>query len=141
MNGLLRWGKFNLVGAIGMLVQLGTLALLNQLMPAPYLVATAIAIELTLLHNFVWHVHFTWKDRTRRAKESTGHSLLRFQLGNGLVSIAGNLLLMRLLVRELGLPVVAANSVAILSCSLLNFFVGDAWAFPAAARPVQRHGS
>jgi putative flippase GtrA len=27
------------------------------------LYATAAAIELTLLHNFVWHLHYTWRDR------------------------------------------------------------------------------
>jgi putative flippase GtrA len=30
MNTLIRWGKFNLVGAIGMVVQLAALALLNR---------------------------------------------------------------------------------------------------------------
>ena len=64
MNTIVRWGKFNLVGAVGMAVQLGALALINRLAPGHYMLATAAAIEITLLHNFVWHLHYTWRDRS-----------------------------------------------------------------------------
>ena len=63
MNALVRWGKFNVVGAMGMVVQLAALAVLNRWMRGHYLLASAAAIELTLLHNFVWHVLYTWRDR------------------------------------------------------------------------------
>ena len=63
MNTLIRWGKFNLVGAMGMVVQLAALALFNRVSAGHYLYATAAAIELALLHNFVWHLHYTWRDR------------------------------------------------------------------------------
>jgi putative flippase GtrA len=129
MNPLVRWGKFNLVGAMGMVVQLGVLALLNRLAPAHYLVTTAIAIEVTLLHNFVWHMHFTWKDRR---EGSAWTQLMRFHLANGVISMAGNLVLMHLLVREMHVPVVVANGIAILYCSVLNFLLGNAWAFAPA---------
>ena len=41
----------------------------------------------------------------------------------------GNLLLMRLLVEQFRVPLLAANGVAILACSLLNFAVGDRFVF------------
>ena len=63
MNTFIRWGKFNLVGAMGMVVQLGALALLERCAAGHYLYASAAALEITLLHNFVWHVHYTWRDR------------------------------------------------------------------------------
>lgn len=155
-NMLARWGKFNLVGAVGMAVQLGALALLNHFAPGHYMLATAAAIEITLLHNFVWHLHYTWRDRfpTRNTKgvfrmghpgdrgALAGH-LLRFHLSNGLVSMVGNLALMPLLVESARIPVVAANAIAILGCSIVNFFLGDQWAFVsvppinAAASPTQ----
>ena len=56
MNTLLRWGKFNLVGAMGMGLQLAALALFNRWTAGHYLYASALAIELTLLHNFIWHL-------------------------------------------------------------------------------------
>ena len=125
MNPLLRYARFNLVGAMGMAVQLATLAVLNRAFPGHYLCATAAAVELTLLHNFAWHLHYTWRDR----RPSPLPGLLRFHLTNGLVSLLGNLILMRILVQRAHLPVVAANLMAILCCSLINFRLSHRWAF------------
>jgi putative flippase GtrA len=88
------------------------------------------ALEITLLHNLFWHAHYTWRDR-RGAHAGMGR-LLRFHLSNGMVSLVGNLLLMRLLVQEVHLPVLVSNGIAILCCSLVNFYLGDQWAFAAA---------
>jgi putative flippase GtrA len=135
MNPLIRWGKFNLVGAIGMAVQLTTLALLNRCAPGHYLYASAAAVEITLLHNFIWHLHFTWRDR--RDNSALLSQLTRFHLSNGLVSIVGNLALMRILVHEAHLPLLISNCIAILCCSIINFSLGNNWAFAARTRQAQ----
>ena len=137
MNVMVRWGKFNLVGAVGMAVQLGALALINHLAPGHYMVATAAAIEITLLHNFVWHLRYTWRDR--RGGSALPGQLMRFHLSNGLVSMLGNLLLMRLLVHEARMPLLASNAIAILCCSAANFCLGDRWAFAARAQAIEGH--
>jgi putative flippase GtrA len=129
LNTFIRWGKFNLVGAMGMMLQLGALAVFNRVAPGHYLVTSAAALELTLLHNFVWHLRYTWCDR--RHDSAMLVQLLRFHLSNGLVSMLGNLALMRILVQEEHLPVLASNGIAILCCSIVNFCLGDNWAFPA----------
>jgi putative flippase GtrA len=126
MNTFMRWGKFNLVGAMGMVVQLGALAAINHSVPGHYLVASAAAMELALVHNFAWHLCYTWRDR--RDGSRTGQ-FIRFQLSNGMVSLVGNLVLMKLLVGGARLPVLAANAIAILLCSIVNFSLGDNWAF------------
>jgi putative flippase GtrA len=132
---LIRWGKFNLVGAMGMVVQLGALAVINRWTGGHYLYASAAAIELAVLHNFVWHLHYTWRDR--RDESSLLGQCTRFHLSNGLVSMLGNLALMRLLVQEVHMPVLASNCIAILCCSVINFCLGDQWAFAARARAMQ----
>lgn len=145
MKVLWRWGKFNLVGAVGMAVQLGVLALINRLAPGHYLLATAAALEITLLHNFVWHVRYTWRDRfptlnvkgafrmgNAGMRAALAGQLVRFHLSNGAVSMAGNLALMPALVEGARLPVVPANAIAIVSCSIVNFLLGDQWAFASA---------
>ena len=106
-------------------------AALNHLAPSHYLIASAIALELTILHNFTWHLQYTWRDR--RDDSAVLAQLLRFQLSNGLVSMVGNLALMEALVRNAHVPVLVANVIAILTCSLLNFCLGNIWAFPARA--------
>jgi putative flippase GtrA len=118
------------VGAAGMAVQLGSLALLNRWAGGHYLYASAAALEVTLLHNFAWHLRFTWSDR--RDNSALAGQLLRFHLSNGLVSMIGNLALMRILVEGARLPVLAANGIAILCCSLVNFCLGNEWVFAAS---------
>jgi putative flippase GtrA len=131
MSTFIRWMKFNLVGAMGMVVQLGSLAALTHWWVGHYLYTTFAAIEVTLLHNFAWHLHYTWRDR--RGDSALLVQLLRFHLSNGLVSMVGNLALTRVLVGDAHLPVLAANGIAILCCSVINFCLGDNWTFGATA--------
>lgn len=136
MNPLVRWCKFNLVGAMGMALQLAALALFSRLWPGHYLFATSAAIELALLHNFAWHLRYTWRDR--RSDSALLAQLVRFHLSNGLVSMLGNLALMRILVHDAHLPLLISNSLAILFCSIVNFCLGDHWSFARRTKAVQR---
>jgi putative flippase GtrA len=134
MNRLRRWGKFNVVGAMGMVVQLAALAVFERMGSdgsGHYLYASAAAVELALLHNFVWHLHYTWRDR--RDESGLMERLVRFHLSNGLVSLVGNLALMRVLVQGAHMPLLVANMIAILCCSIVNFLLGDCWAFGSKA--------
>ena len=123
-----RWLKFNSVGAAGIVVQVAALTLLIRLFGIPYLLATVIAVELAVLHNFCWHVRWTWRDRTA----SLAQQLWRFHLSNGLISIAGNLVLMRLLVGRAGLDPFPANLLSIAGCSVINFVLCDRFVFRSA---------
>lgn len=135
MNPLLRYWRFNLVGAMGMVVQLAALATINHCIPGHYLCATAVAIELALLHNFVWHLHYTWRDHSNG---SVARELLRFHLTNGLVSMVGNLVLMRMLVHSAHMAPVMANLIAIVCCSVANFSLGCRWVFaPVTTRDAE----
>jgi putative flippase GtrA len=124
MNTSSRLFRFALVGAIGIGVQLGALATLIA-MKMNYLLATTLAVEAAVLHNFLWHQRFTWADRAGRC----GRPLLRFHLSNGVISLAGNLVLMRLLVGWLHLPPLAANTAAISLCFVANYLASDRWVF------------
>lgn len=127
MNTLIRWAKFNLVGAMGVAVQLSSLAVLHRLTRGHYLCASAAAIEIALLHNFIWHLRYTWRDRlagTPRLRQ-----FVRFHISIGLASMLGNLVLMRVLVQGAHLPLLLSNLIAILCCSLGNFRLGNNWVF------------
>ncbi len=119
-----RWLKFNFVGALGIGVQLAMLAALTRL-GLGYLAATALAVEAALVHNFVWHERMTWRDRATPVLRHLLGRFLRFQMANGLISLLGNLAMMRLLVGALHLPVLWANVIAITTCWILNFLAGD----------------
>ena len=124
----LRWLKFNFVGAVGFAVQLAALKLL-LLGHLNYLVATALAVETAVLHNFAWHERFTWKDRPGGGRERLMR-LVRFHLGNGLFSILANLAIMWVLVSRLHMThLVLANAIAVAVCSVLNFAIGEWYVF------------
>lgn len=128
---LRHWLKFNAVGAAGVVVQAAALAFLLRVAQAHYLVATALAVEAAVLHNFFWHQRWTWADRPVFGAARIVSALLRFNLTTGLVSIAGNLFFMRILVGVLGVEPLLANLVTIASCALVNFFVSDRLVFVA----------
>jgi putative flippase GtrA len=126
---LQRWLRFNLVGGIGIGVQLGTLFLLKTDLHLNYRAATAIAVELTVLHNFLWHERYTWSEHVRTSWRYSMTRLIRFNLTNGAVSVVGNLALMEVTVDFLHMNYMATNAVAIVFCSLLNFLVSDNYVF------------
>src|SRR3954463_13929751 len=128
-----RWVAFNAVGLAGMLVQLAVVAVLVRVAGWHVLAATAVAVEAAVLHNFVWHQRWTWRDRPG---DGVSILLLRFHLSNGLGSLAGNAVLMTLLVGAVGLPVVVANVIAVAGMSAVNFLLADRWVFGATGTNV-----
>ncbi|PYV89374.1 MAG: hypothetical protein DMG90_11420 [Acidobacteria bacterium] len=124
-----RWLKFNAVGGIGMLVQLGTLAALTNGLRVNYLLATALAVEAAVIHNFLWHERFTWADRVHISAHESVIRFLKFTLTTGLFSILGNVALMWLFAGMIGLPYVAANLITMVICSTANFLVSDWFVF------------
>jgi putative flippase GtrA len=123
---LIRWLKFNAVGAMGICVQLTVLALLRSGLGWNYLLSTALAVEITIIHNFFWHERFTWSDRSA---DSRLGRFAAFNLSNGAISLLGNIGIMKLLAGVFGLNYFVANILAIAACSLLNFAVGDQFVF------------
>ena len=130
-QSFVRWMKFNLVGAVGIGVQLASLWILTTF-GLGYLLATALAVEAAVLHNFIWHERFTWLDRAGGHLRASLSRLWRFNLTTGAVSILGNLVLMRMLVGAAHLRPIVANLISIAVCSLANFIVSDRWVFRVA---------
>ena len=124
-----RWLKFNLVGALGIAVQMAAFALFFSALHWNYLAATALAVETAVLHNFVWHEHYTWKHLPRGSARDVAWRLLRFHAGNGVISILGNLAFMRLFVGALHIPHYVASALAIALCSVLNFAASEWFVF------------
>ena len=115
-----RWLRFNAVGILGAGVQLAVLAVMLRL-HVYYLLATVVAIEAALLHNYVWHRKWTWPGQAG--------SLLRFHLSNGLISFISNLLLMRLFAGRLHFPPIPSNLGAIVLTSFVNYAFAARWVF------------
>jgi putative flippase GtrA len=122
---------------MGIIVQMAVLAILLHGWRLDYLPATAVAVELTVLHNFCWHERFTWADRPAGLSRDMLLRLARFNFSTGAASVAGNLLWTSFLVEQTHWPPVLANLASIALCSVLNFWVSDYWVF----RPTKRDES
>lgn len=126
---LARWCKFNLVGAMGVGVQFAALFVMKGLVGVDYLLATAMAVETAVIHNFLWHERFTWADRVRPSRRGALIRLIRFNLTTGAMSMVGNVALMKVMVGEGHMNYLVANGIAIALCSIANFLVSDQWVF------------
>lgn len=137
----MRWLRFNVVGAMGAVVQTLALYVFTHLVGLEYMTSIGLAVELAILHNFAWHVLWTFPvrkmdvSRERSASHGPGgnfsipRSLLRFQLQTGMTSIGGNLALMWLFVDLIRFPVIGANLLAIALCSTANYFLAERFSF------------
>ena len=124
-----RFSRFSLVGFMGALLQLALLSLLTKGFGFLSTAAIVVAVEITILHNFIWHERFTWSNRALKGSRQTALRLWRFHAGNGLISLAGNTVLMYCLVERLKAPVLPAAIGAIVLCSLANFLIADRWVY------------
>ena len=134
---MLHWIKFNVVGVLGFALQSCALFILTHTaLRFSYLAATALAVELAVLNNFLWHQRWTWNDRPAATKKETLRRLAKFNVTTGMVSIGGNLALMKILVGRFGLPIIGANLAGVAACSIFSFILADRIAFGMDETPA-----
>jgi putative flippase GtrA len=124
-----RWMKFHMVGLGGMCVHLSTLSLFSRGFGLEPAVATALAVEMAVLHNFTWHERFTWRDRSSVDWNQVAGRLIRFNLSTGMISLLGTTAIVKYLVAQHSMHVFVANIIAIPCCSMLNFLASDLLVF------------
>jgi putative flippase GtrA len=130
-----RWGVFNAVGLGGFVVQIGAIALLTRHFGWPVFAATAVALELAALQNFVAHSRWTWSDRpVPSAVEGPAGGardwLRRYWRYQGVktASLGANLAITAALA-HLGLPAEIANTAAVLACAIPNYLASERFVF------------
>jgi len=133
MTLVARWLRFNAGGVYGFLLQWLMLKLLSR--HIILWVATAISVEAAVLHNFVWHELFTWRERHVSGARGLLRRALRFQLTNGLISLVGNIAITSYL-HDHGFSAWLANLAAIAACSAFNFVASEWFVFK---KPVKQY--
>jgi putative flippase GtrA len=116
-----------------MCVHLSTLSLFSKGLRLDPAVATALAVEMAVLHNFTWHERYTWRDRSSVNWTDVAGRLLRFNLSTGMISLLGTTSIVKYLVTQHSFPVFVANVIAIPCCSMLNFLASDLLVFKKPA--------
>ena len=115
--------KFCAVGAIGYVVNLAVYTALVRGADVQYLVAAVCSFAVAVTNNYLWNRLWTFRG-------SRGHFYyqgLRFLLVSW-CALAANLLVLRGLV-ALGLDEIAAQAIAILVVTPVNFLGNKLWSF------------
>jgi dolichol-phosphate mannosyltransferase len=116
-----------MVGGFGVVVNSTALLALHQWAGLPLLVASPLAVELSIVNNFLWNDRWTFLSRVR-----TRGPIARFAQFN-IVSFLGLLITTAttlLLVEQIGLHYLVSNLCGIVLGSLCNFFANVHWTWP-----------
>jgi dolichol-phosphate mannosyltransferase len=114
--------RFGIVGLSGIIVNEGVLIYLKQYDRFSLPVASIVAIELSILSNFIWNDLWTFRSDQEHALSRWWQRLLSFQV----VSIGGaiiNFVILNILATLLGIDYRVANIIGILVAFAWNFWV------------------
>jgi dolichol-phosphate mannosyltransferase len=130
----LRFARFGLVGASGLLVNTVLLALLTDVVGLFYVVSAVIATQGSTLWNFCLTELWVFSDRDHKRGVGTRMALF-FLMNNAALAVRGPLLI--LLTSGFGIHYVVSNVISLLGLTLVRFALADTWIW-AKARPGER---
>jgi len=123
---LARFLKYCLVGASGVLVNMGLLWLLTEVGGLFYLASAAISIETSIITNFTLNDRFTFPDRRARGLAPFLRRLGKFNLVS-LAGLAVNMAVLWTLTSMLGIHYLISNLVGIAAATMWNYAVNFLW--------------
>jgi dolichol-phosphate mannosyltransferase len=129
----LRFARFGIVGASGLVVNTVLLAVLTDVVGLFYVVAAVIATQGSTLWNFCFTELWVFSDRDH--KRGMGRRMaLFFLMNNAALAVRGPLLV--LLTSGLGIHYLVSNVLSLVGLTLVRFALADTWIW-AKAPPSQ----
>jgi len=121
--------RFGIVGASGVVVNQGLLMLLHGRFRWPLPIASAVAIEVSILTNFFLNSRWTWKIDLGGSVRRWTWKALQYHAATVVSAFAGNGSVLLTLVYLFDVDYRVANLVGIAVGSALNFVAGEFWVF------------
>ncbi len=123
-----RFARFGIVGALGVVVNNAVLLVAHALIGLPLLLASPVAVEVAIIHNFVWNEHWTFQ-----ASQLSLKRLGKFNLTSlgGLAITSG---VMYTLVTYFGFHYIVANLIGIGVAMVWNFTMSLLWTWAREAQ-------
>ena len=118
--------KFGVVGISGVGVNMGMLYFLTEYVHIPYLISSIIAIEISIIFNFLLNDIWTWKDRI---KKKYIYRLIQYHVSVGITAVFVNWLLLLILTEVFGLYYLLSNLIGIAMGTFANYIINDVWTF------------
>ncbi len=128
MERFSQFGKYCVVGIIGVFVNMGIYTLLVGAAHLYYLGGATISFAVAVTNNFLLNKYWTFGN-----PEGSSIAQARRFLIVSLLSLLLNLLVLRLLVEEVHLESVAAQMIAISVVTVLNYLGNKKWSFRQTA--------
>jgi dolichol-phosphate mannosyltransferase len=118
------FAKFCIVGASGVLVNMGAYAGLTRLAGMPMEFASPVAIELSILSNFA--LNHLWTFKWRQSSGSWRRKLAQFHLVSSVAALVNYGVLLGL-VKSFGIWDIGANLVGIAAGTMINYGMNSLW--------------
>lgn len=119
--GWARLCRFGAVGLSGVGINLAVVQLLFAHFHWPAVPSSALAVELSVISNFLWNNHWTFGQRTISPRR-----FVRFNLAS-LGGLAINTVVFTVLVQDLAVHSLLADLIAIASATSWNFLASVFW--------------
>jgi dolichol-phosphate mannosyltransferase len=121
--------KFSVVGAAGVLINMGLLYLLTEFFHIVYIISSIFAIELSIICNFLLNDIWTWSERK---KKRFSRRFIQYHISAGITAFLANWLLLIFLTEVVGIYYLISNLSGIGVGMLSNFILNDLWTFRQA---------
>jgi dolichol-phosphate mannosyltransferase len=119
--------RFGMVGLSGVVVNQGLLMLLHGTFKAPLLLSSILAIEVSILTNFLLNHTWTWRLPLR--EPGLIRRIVQYHAAAVMAAFAGNVIILMSAVELFGIDYRIANLVGIAVGTVINFTAGEVWIF------------
>jgi dolichol-phosphate mannosyltransferase len=116
--------KFAIVGGSGVVVNMGCFFILTRYVKLNIEIASPIAIEVSILTNFL--LNNAWTFRKRNTRVGLASRIFRYHLVTGLAGLV-NYGILLLLAKVFGVHDLVANLIGIMVGTFINFFLNSLW--------------
>jgi len=117
------------VGLVGVAVNEGVLVLLHGGAGLPVAVASPVAIEASILGNFLGNALWTWRYDFGRSPSRWLRKAAQYHASAAVAAVLGNYVVLLALVHGAGVDYRLANLVGIAAGSGVNYLAGEFWIF------------
>jgi putative flippase GtrA len=121
MNAAKRGRRFVAVAMLGFVLQISMLMLLARVVGLPDGWATLAAVAAAIVHNYFWHVRWTWADRSGGGLLAHTVQFVRFAGVAGAMCITANVAITAIGAEWLKLPLPVANLIAVALFGTANY--------------------
>lgn len=124
-----RFLKFCVVGLAGVGVNMFFLWFFTEIIKIFYLFSSPLAIELSILNNFILNDIWTWRDRGRPGKLNYFKRMVQYHISVSISAIIANIFLLWFLTEIFHFYYLLSNLFGIAAGAVLNYFINDRWTF------------